>query len=117
MGNALFADGQIEQAFERTQKALELARQRGEQGHQAYALHLLGEITTEPNFLNEALAENHFCEAINIAETLTMRPLLVDSFSKLSAFYQSRGDHRKADEFSKKSEQMQHVLTNLKQTS
>ncbi len=113
MGKALFTDGQIEQALERTQKALELARQRGEQGHLAYALNLLGEIAMQPYFLNRQLAENHLCDAIKIAEALTMRPLLVDSYKKLSQFYLARGNSHKADEFSKKSEQMKHVIAAL----
>ena len=113
MGKALFVDGQIEQAFERTHKALELARKRGEQGHQVYALHLLGEITLQPNFLNEELAESNFLEAVKIAEALTMRPILVDCYNDLSKFYKSRGNLQKSNLYRQKSDQMSQILEKL----
>ena len=113
MGKALYVDGKIEQAFERTERAYELARKRGEQGHQAYALHLLGEITLQPNFLNEELAEENFLESIRIAEALSMRPLLVDCYKDLSKLYGSRGDSQKSNEYSHKSDQMKQTLASL----
>ena len=117
MGKALQVDGQLEQAFERTQKALELSRQRGEQGHQAQALHLLGEITLAPDFLNEELAEANFLAAVKIAEELTMRPLLISCYRDLSQLYTARGQSEKAAMFSGKHEHMRKLLESLNASS
>ena len=48
MGEALFAAGRVDEARVAATRALDLARERGEQGHEAWALRLLGEIAAHP---------------------------------------------------------------------
>ena len=48
MGEALFAAGRVDEARVAATRALDLARERGEQGHEAWALRLLGEIAADP---------------------------------------------------------------------
>ena len=48
MGEALFAAGRVDEARAAATRALDLARERGEQGHEAWALRLLGEIAAHP---------------------------------------------------------------------
>lgn len=99
MSKALLLDGQIEQAFEQCERALTLARKRGEKGHEAYALHVLGEITAHPDFLNKQLAESYFNDALNIAEEFDMRPLQVRCLQGLSLYHHNLEDLEKAENY------------------
>ncbi len=110
MGKALLLDGQIEQAFEQCDRALALARKRHEQGHQAYALHVLGEITAHPDFLNKDLAVNYFNEALEIAKTFDMRPLQAECYKSLSAYYHNENNLQKAEEYNNKTEKLRQSL-------
>ncbi len=89
MGKALLLDNQIEQAFEQCERALALARKRKERGHEAYALHVLGEITAHPDFLNKQLAVNYFNDALEIAKELGMRPLEAQCYKSLNLYCQN----------------------------
>jgi len=100
MAKALLLDGQIEQAFEQCDKALTLARKRAERGHEAYALQLLGEITSHPDFLNKKLAINYYNSALDIAKTLNMRPLQAQCYQSLQQYHHRLGELKKANEFS-----------------
>ena len=56
------------------QRALGLARQHKERGHEAYTLRLLGEIAAREDSLDVDDAENHYHQALTLAEELGMRP-------------------------------------------
>ena len=75
LGEALLLDGQIEEAREMTQSGLELARRRGEQGHEAQALRILGEIDIQPDSKDDESALSNFQSALLLAEKHDMRPL------------------------------------------
>jgi len=75
-GEALFLAGQIEEAKSATERALALTRQRQEQGHEAYALRLLGEIALRADSPDFTAAADCFRKALEIAETHGMRPLI-----------------------------------------
>ena len=75
LGEALLLDGQIEEAREMTQSGLELARKRGEQGHEAQALRILGEIAIQPDSVDNESARSNFQSALLLAEKHDMRPL------------------------------------------
>jgi tetratricopeptide (TPR) repeat protein len=47
LGEALLAAGRVDEALVAATRALDLARARGEQGHEAWALRLLGEIAAQ----------------------------------------------------------------------
>jgi hypothetical protein len=52
-----------------------LARERGERGHEAWALRLLGEIAARDDRPDVVTAEAHYGDALTLASALGMRPL------------------------------------------
>jgi hypothetical protein len=76
LGEALLAAGRINEARAAGTRALDLARERGEQGHEACALRLLGEVAIHPGAAASDVAEGHYRQALALAERLDMRPLV-----------------------------------------
>jgi hypothetical protein len=74
-GSCLLAD-RLEEALAAASRALTLARDRGERGHEAWALRLLGEIASHPGRPDVATAEAHYGAATALATELGMRPLV-----------------------------------------
>ncbi|HSE95547.1 MAG TPA: hypothetical protein VLD61_06615, partial [Methylomirabilota bacterium] len=72
-GEALFAAGQVDEARVVATRAFDLARERREQGHQAWALRLLGELAARSGSHE---ADSHYRQALVLAERLDMRPLV-----------------------------------------
>src|SRR5439155_15999922 len=69
------------------QRALGLARQHKERGHEAYTLRLLGEIAAREDPLDIGKAENHYRQALALAEELGMRPLVAHCHVGLGKLY------------------------------
>ena len=67
-------------------------------GFAAYALHLLGEISTQSSRFGPERAEAYYCEALALAEPRGMRPLVAHCHLGLGKLYQRTGDRAKADE-------------------
>jgi tetratricopeptide (TPR) repeat protein len=80
------------------QRALGLARQHKERGHEAYTLRLLGEIAAREDPLDIAKAENHYRQALALAEELGMRPLIARCHVGLGRLYGCAGERQKAEE-------------------
>ena len=80
------------------QRALGLARQHKERGHEAYTLRLLGEIATREDSLDIGKAENHYCQALALAEELGMRPLIAHCHVGLGKLYRRIGKQQQAKE-------------------
>ena len=68
-------------------RALELARTHQERGHQAYALHLLGEIAVHREPAEVEPAATHYHQALTLAEALGMRPLQAHCHHGLGTLY------------------------------
>jgi tetratricopeptide (TPR) repeat protein len=88
LGEAQLLAGRLEEAHVLAERALALAREHQEQGHQAYALRLLGEIAVRRERPGGDSAEAHYCQALTLAEELGMRPLVAHchlSLGKLCA--------------------------------
>jgi class 3 adenylate cyclase/tetratricopeptide (TPR) repeat protein len=68
-------------------RALALARERGERGYEAWALRLLGEIASHRNPPGVETAEGHYRQALALAEELGMRPLLAHCHLGLGRLY------------------------------
>jgi tetratricopeptide (TPR) repeat protein len=79
-------------------RALGLARQYKERGHEAYTLRLLGEIAAREDPLDIGKAENHYGQALALAEELGMRPLVAHCHVGLGKLYRRSGDLRLAKE-------------------
>jgi tetratricopeptide (TPR) repeat protein len=80
------------------QRALGLARQHKERGHEAYTLLLLGEIAAREDPLDIGKAENHYRQAFALAEELGMRPLVAHCHVGLGKLYRRIGSRQQAEE-------------------
>ncbi len=78
------------------QHALGLARQYKERGHEAYTLRLLGEVAAREDPLDLAKAEDHYRQALALAEALGMRPLIAHCHVGLEKLYRRSGNNEKA---------------------
>ena len=76
LSEAYLLAGREADARAAAQRALGLARQHKERGHEAYTLRLLGEIAAREDPLDIGKAEDHYRQALALAEELGMRPLI-----------------------------------------
>jgi len=90
----LFAD-RVEEASAAAQRALTLARERGQRGDAAAALHVLGEVAARGSLDK---AEPHYQAAIALAGELEMRPLLARSHLGLGRLYLRASDRDRAED-------------------
>jgi tetratricopeptide (TPR) repeat protein len=98
LGEAYLLADQVEGAQGCADRAVMLTRQRGERGHQAWALRLRGEIASrcDPPDLDQA--EGHYRQALALAEELGMRPLVAHCHLGLGKLYRRPSDRAKAEE-------------------
>jgi DNA-binding NtrC family response regulator/predicted ATPase len=76
LGEAYLRAGRLDEADDAARRALLMAREKSERGHEAYALHLLGEVVARRTPGDTAAADAAFRQASALAEELSMRPLL-----------------------------------------
>jgi class 3 adenylate cyclase/tetratricopeptide (TPR) repeat protein len=98
LGEALLAAGRVDEAGVAATGTLGLARERGERGHQAWALRLLGETAAHPRATIAETAEGHYREALGLAERLEMRPLVAHCHRGLGALYRRTATPERAHE-------------------
>jgi tetratricopeptide (TPR) repeat protein len=79
-------------------RALGLARQHKERGHEAYTLRLLGEIAAHKDPPDVGEAEDHYHQALALAEELGMRPLMAHCHVGLGKLYWRSGNLLQAKE-------------------
>jgi tetratricopeptide (TPR) repeat protein len=77
-------------------RALELARTHQAQGHEAYALHLLGEIAAHREPPEAESAETYYHQALALADELGMRPLQAHCHRGLALLYATTGQQEPA---------------------
>ena len=75
LGEGYVLARRVAEAMPLGQQALETSRTRKQQGHQAYALRLLGEIAARHEPPQVELAAAYYRQALVLAEDLDMRPL------------------------------------------
>jgi len=75
LGEAYLLAGRLKEAGQLAEHALELSRKYKEQGHQAWALRLLGEFASRRDPLAIQNAETFYRQAMALADELGMRPL------------------------------------------
>src|SRR5262249_15621108 len=75
LAEAVMLMGRTDEALHHGRCALELARTQQEQGHEAYVLRLLAEITARQEPLDVGAAAAAYSPALGLAEELGMRPL------------------------------------------
>jgi len=91
LGEAYLLADRIDEARDCAERCLAETRARGEHGHEAYALYLLGEIAARGDAAASKSAESHFREAGGLAADLGMRPLVGLCHRGLGALYRRDG--------------------------
>jgi DNA-binding SARP family transcriptional activator/tetratricopeptide (TPR) repeat protein len=76
LGRGYLRAGRRDAAGSTALRALELSRQRGERGNEAWALQLLGDIALQDQMLNAEQAEGYYLQSQALAAELGMRPLI-----------------------------------------
>jgi class 3 adenylate cyclase/tetratricopeptide (TPR) repeat protein len=96
LGEGYVLAGRPEEAIPLGQQALETAQIHKQQGHQAYALRLLGDIAAQSEPPDVSQAETHYCQALALAEELGMRPLVAHCHLGLGRLYGQTGHGEEA---------------------
>ena len=107
-GEACLLAGSIDEARRCAEHALTLARSRAERGWEAYARWLLGDVTSSEGLSDansrrtrHVEAEEHYGDALALAERLAMRPLVAHCHLGLGKLYRA----------GKRQEARQHLTT------
>jgi len=79
-------------------RLLPLTRERGQRGYEAWALRLLGETAVHRDPLVFGEAEGHYCQAMDLASELGMRPLVAHCHLGLGKLCRRTGKHDQARE-------------------
>jgi tetratricopeptide (TPR) repeat protein len=87
LGEARALAGHLEEAQALAERALALACEHQERGHQAYALRLLGAIAAQREPLERDQAGEYYRQALALAEALGMRPLVAHCHLGLGKLY------------------------------
>ncbi len=98
LGEAYLLADQVEDARACADRAVMLARGRGERGYEAWALRLLGEIASHPDPPDVETAEGHYRQAMALANKLGMRPLAAHCHLGLGKLYRRTGEQLKAED-------------------
>jgi tetratricopeptide (TPR) repeat protein len=96
LSEAYLLAGRLDKAGTQAQRALEFSRAHQERGHEAYALRLLGEIAVHRDPPEVERAEDHYWQALALAEELGMRPLQANCHLGLGTLYVKTGRQEQA---------------------
>jgi tetratricopeptide (TPR) repeat protein len=88
--------GRLDEALALAARGLEFCRMHAQQGEQAWALRLLGEIHAHRQPPQAEPAEAAYREALTLAEALGMRPLQAHCHYGLGTLYATLGQHEQA---------------------
>jgi predicted ATPase/class 3 adenylate cyclase len=88
--------GRLDEALAVAVRGLEFCRAHAQQGEQAWALRLLGEIYAHRQPPETEQAEAHYQQALALAETLSMRPLQAHCHRGLGTLYTQTGQRQLA---------------------
>jgi tetratricopeptide (TPR) repeat protein len=91
LGEAYLHLGRLDEALAIAVRGLECCRTHAQQGEQAWALRLLGEIHAHRQPPEAELAETSYREGLTLAEALGMRPLLAHCHYGLGTLYAKFG--------------------------
>jgi tetratricopeptide (TPR) repeat protein len=89
-------EGNLEEAERRATCAFELARQHGERGNEAWAVHLQSLVASAHPSAHDDAALTHATRAMTLAEELGMRPLVAHCHLGLGKLYRRTGKRDEA---------------------
>jgi hypothetical protein len=98
LGEAHLLAGRVEEAWDFATRAVVLAGERAERGHEAWAHRLLGETALHRDCPDVAAAEAHYASSTALAVELGMRPLVAHCHLSLGKLYRRVGDRRGTQE-------------------
>jgi tetratricopeptide (TPR) repeat protein len=98
LGEAYLLAGREEEAKQVALRGLSLSRDKKERGYEAWALRLLGEIAVHKDPPDILEVENHYRQALALAEELGMRPLIAHCHVGLGKLYRRIGNRQQAEE-------------------
>jgi len=98
LGEAYLLADQLENARAGADRAVTLARERGERGNEAWALRLLGEIASHDASPDLTTAAAHYDAAMTLASELEMTPLVAHCHGGLGRLYRRTGNSEQAQE-------------------
>ena len=96
LSEAYLLAGRLDEAYTQAQRALDFSRTHKEQGHEAYALRLLGEVAAHREPPQGEQAEAHYNQALALAAELGMRPLQAHCHLGLGTLYLTLGHQEQA---------------------
>ncbi|PYO37465.1 MAG: hypothetical protein DMD86_02810 [Candidatus Rokuibacteriota bacterium] len=92
LGEAYLLADQVDNARACADRAVSLARGRGERGYEAWALRLLGDIGSHNAHPDATTAAAHYGAAMSLASELEMRPLVAHCHHGLGRLYRRTGN-------------------------
>jgi class 3 adenylate cyclase/DNA-binding SARP family transcriptional activator len=96
VGDACVVADRVADAIAVAERALTVARGRGQRAHEARALRLLGDVAARRDCLKQA--EGHYRDALLLAEELGMRPLIAHCHAGLGSLYRRTGAPERSQE-------------------
>jgi tetratricopeptide (TPR) repeat protein len=96
VSEAYLLASRMQEAVHLARRALGLARDHKERGHEAWALRLLGEIAAHQDPPEIEPAEHHYRQALALADELSMRPLVAHCHLGLGTLYAPTGQREQA---------------------
>src|SRR5262249_27444702 len=96
LGEASMLAAQLEDALGYAERALALARERGQRGVEASAFLLLGEIASHPDHSGAGAASSHYHHAMALAHELQARPLIAHCHLGLAKLHRGTGEREQA---------------------
>jgi class 3 adenylate cyclase/tetratricopeptide (TPR) repeat protein len=97
LGEADLLAGRLDEAWDFGTRAVVLARERGERGHEAWAHCLLGDVVAHRDRPDVAAAEAHYATSMALASELGMRPLVAHCHFSLGKLHRRVGDRRASE--------------------
>jgi len=98
LGEAYLLADEVENARTCADRAVMLARGRGERGYEAWALRLLGEVALHHARPDVPTTAAHYGAAMTLASELEMRPLVAHCHSGLGRLYRRTGNLEQAQQ-------------------
>ena len=97
-GEAYLLAGRTAEAAGQAQRALDLAREKGQRAFEADALHAGGDVASRSEPFAAAVAEQQYRAALSLANELGMRPLVAHCHLGLGKLYRRTGKRQEAQE-------------------